>query len=229
MKFEKIDRAEASNRVFWAIADALDGGKAVLWLVSGGSNIDSEVKIMTRLRQEKSQSLSELTVLLMDERYGESGHKDSNYKIMTDKGFDAGAARFGDLLAGNLNLELTAREFGKLLEEAFEQADVVIGLFGMGADGHTAGIKPNSPGAQDPEEPAVGYEAADFQRITLTPKLIRRIDQAFLLAYGADKKPALEKLMNKDVDLAEMPAQILKQVENAVTYNDQVEGESNQQ
>lgn len=225
MKFEIVDRSEAHNRVFWAIADALDSDKAVLWLASGGSNIDGEVEIMRRLREERPNELTNLTVLLMDERYGQAGHADSNYKIMTNKGFDPGAARFGDLLAGNLNLEMTTQMFGKLLEEAFDQADIVIGLFGMGADGHTAGIKPESPGALDPEQPAVGYRAADFERITLTPKMIRRIDQIFLLAYGSDKKPALEKLKSQNIALARMPAQVLKEIDGSIVYNDQVKGD----
>ena len=111
------------------------------------------------------------------------------------------------------------------LKSAFENAISVIGQFGMGTDGHIAGIVPGSPADNDSlNSLVVGYVSQPFTRITLTFNGIRRINSAFLLAYGSDKHQQLDRLINQDLPLTEQPAQIIKEVRESYLYNDQLEG-----
>jgi len=194
--------------------------KRVLWLVCGGSNIAAEVKIMELLDDALTQRL---TVFMTDERFGEFGHNQSNAKQLLDAGFQPKQAVFVPILVAGWGLAETQERYGQALQNAMEHADVVIGQFGIGADGHIAGILPGSP-ATTATEWVVAYEAPPYTRVTLSFPALRRIDAAYVIAMGDDKRTALHKLETENLPLAEQPSQILKELSEAYIYNDQVGG-----
>jgi 6-phosphogluconolactonase/glucosamine-6-phosphate isomerase/deaminase len=63
----------------------------------------------------------------------------------------------------------------------------------------------------------------DYQRLTLTPQALARLDEAVVYARGNAKRKALENL-SQDLPLAEQPAQILKRIPKVLIFND-VEGD----
>jgi 6-phosphogluconolactonase/glucosamine-6-phosphate isomerase/deaminase len=91
-------------------------------------------------------------------------------------------------------------------------------LFGIGSDGHTAGILPRSS-AVDEMRLAHGYDGGTFKRITMTRPAITQLDEAVIYTMGKDKWPVLDQLEN-DVAIDEQPAQILKQVPKVTIFND---------
>ncbi len=196
----------------------LETGDRVLWVVPGGSNIPLSADISQRLPEELTQNL---TIYLTDERYGEVWHPDSNTRQLEEAGFTPKKAVMVPVLTGGLSLQETAEHYADALADAFANADVVIGQFGMGADGHIAGMLPGSP-AVTSTELAVGYQTETFTRITMTPQAIEQVDAAYVYAFGEAKRPALENLENKDLPLDEQPAQILKLLPEAYVFNDQI-------
>jgi 6-phosphogluconolactonase/glucosamine-6-phosphate isomerase/deaminase len=167
-----------------------------------------------------------LLVTLTDERYGPVSHADSNWQQLLEAGFYSGQAAVYPVLQDGLSLAATAQAFNKTLQDSFNQADVVIGQLGIGADGHTSGILPRSPAVQPAKALAIGYKTAQFDRISTTFTALKRLEYAYVFAYGQDKQPALQALKEKNLPLADQPAQILKLVQRAYVYNDQVEGEA---
>lgn len=205
------------------LVEELEANKKVVWLVTGGSGMPLGVSVMGDIPDDLTKNL---TIYLTDERYGEVGHADSNSKMLDDMGFDHKQARVTYTLAPGLSLEETVEQLELSIKAAFEAADIVIAQVGMGPDGHIFGILPGSP-AVDSDKLVVGYESDPFTRITLTPKAIEQyVDAAYVFAFGAAKRPQLEKLLNQQVSIAEQPAQILKQLPEAYVYNDQIEGEA---
>jgi 6-phosphogluconolactonase/glucosamine-6-phosphate isomerase/deaminase len=199
----------------------LEGGKHVMWLVPGGSNIPLSVTVMNGLPEEHTKHL---TIYLTDERYGEIDHPDSNSRQLREAGFDPKNARMVNVLARDLNLEETCEQYGMSIAAAFEAADVVIAQMGMGADGHICGILPGSP-AVDSDKLIVGYVTENFTRITLTPKALKKfVAAAYVYAFGESKKEALGNLLLKNLPLSEQPAQVLKKLPEAYVYNDQIQG-----
>lgn len=198
----------------------LKDSKNVLWLVSGGSNVPSAVKVMASIPTEFQM---QLTILLVDERYGEVGHNDSNYQQLLTAGFKVGDAIFLSVLESGLSLEETADRYKAIAGQAFEEADTTIALLGMGADGHIAGILPNSQASFEARKYVVGYETEGFKRLTLTFPALRRISAAYVYAYGESKEPALAQLKSEQLTLEEQPAQILKALPEAYVYNDQID------
>jgi 6-phosphogluconolactonase/glucosamine-6-phosphate isomerase/deaminase len=222
MKFIKIeDQAEAGEILAKKIGEYLGHGKKVLWLLSGGSNITSEVEILNILKRAFGDNLKEnLAVTLTDERYGNIGHADSNWIQLLQNGFDISTVRALPVLCG-LEPNETVIKFGKNYCDLEAWADVIIGQFGIGSDGHTAGVLPDTIGVTAPGT-AYFYDGGKYQRITLTLKTIRNVDIAYIFAFGESKKEVVEKLKNEDLTLDEMPAQILKEIEESYLYSDLV-------
>lgn len=219
MQFIK-SREDGVRTLGQKLGRALRAGQKVLWLVPGGSNIPISVEVMATLPTSRQN----LTVALTDERFGPSGHPDSNWQQLKDSGFQLGsAAGLPVLAAGELSLEDTAQTYENSIQEAFGEADIVIGQFGIGADGHIAGIKPGSPAASS-RAWISGYQWDDFTRITLTFDALAEVDAAYAFVFGASKAAALEKLQSQDLPLVTQPAQILKQLKEAYVYNDSVGG-----
>lgn len=198
----------------------LTAGKRVLWLIAGGSNIPLTVAIMAALPDELT---AELTIMPADERFGLPGHPDSNAHQLLEAGFQPKLARFIPILTGD-GLHATATQYNTAAAEALAGAAVIAQL-GMGADGHIAGILPHSAACEVTDRLVTAYEGPDYTRLTFTFPGLRRIDTAYVFAYGSNKREALVRLRGEDVPLAEQPAQILKALPSAYVYNDQLEGE----
>ncbi len=193
-----------------------------LWIISGGSNIPLSVEAMKRIDYDLS---SNLTVALADERFGDYGHPDSNWTQLKVAGFDPKHAKTIEALsADNPGLEATLSQYSNAISMAFYENERSVGQFGMGADGHIAGILPGSVASNETSELVVGYQSQPFTRITLTFEAIRHINVAFLIAGGATKRDQLIKLTSQDIPLSQQPAQIIKQNAESYIYNDQIEG-----
>ena len=213
MKYERVSWEAAVYSMADKVNKALEEG-TVLLLLSGGSNVKTAVALRERLAIK-----NELTVGLTDERYSEVGHSNSNWTAMLEAGFNTDKIKVLPVLEGE-PVEETTENYKDKLRRAFQAHASIIGLFGLGADGHTSGILPGSP-AVESTEIVMNYQAADYQRITTTPVSFRSIDTAFLVAYGENKKDPLEHL-SVDVPIAKQPAQALKFITDLTIYNDQV-------
>lgn len=197
---------EIAEEIARAINIQLELEKKVLWLVTGGSSISLQILIAQKIINPLP---GKLIITLTDERYGKENHSESNWLRLKELGFEIKGAELIPILS-NKNIFETTNDFAKILESKMAEVDYRIGLFGVGADGHTAGILPKSM-AVDSEKVAVFYSAPPFDRITITPKTILKLDQAFVYAIGEKKWPIIEKL-KEEFPINELPAQILKRV-----------------
>lgn len=203
---------------------ALRTGKKVLWFICGGSNIAPAVQAMNIIRGSVDDNLlPNLTVAQTDERYGPIGHKDSNWKMILDAGFDLNGIKSLPVLTGK-SLKTAVGGYSDKIERAFlersKDGGLLIGVFGIGADSHIAGILPDSVAVNDPGL-ICGYEAGQFVRITLTPSAMRKIDVVYAFAFGPDKKGPLDNLRARPADVAKEPCQILRELPSAYIYSDQ--------
>jgi 6-phosphogluconolactonase/glucosamine-6-phosphate isomerase/deaminase len=193
-------------------------GRQVLWLASGGSNIPVSVQIMDNISPQLRQNLS---ISLVDERYGEVGHKESNWTQLMEAGFSSDHAALLPVLQAGLDFEKTITYYNDMITQAFAAHDVVIAQLGIGSDGHIAGILPGSPAAAETETLVSGYQSTPYQRLTLTFPGLRRISTSYTFAFGNTKHQALMMLKNRSVPPRQQPAQILKQLPEAYVYSDQ--------
>lgn len=210
-----IDTRPVVSYLAETIANLLADNKRVLWLVSGGSGGKVTTEAAKLLQNARLENLS---VTLSDERYGPVGHDNENWNILLKDGFSLpGATLYRPLR--DASRENTTRHFELWLGEQLKHVDYVIGLFGMGADGHTAGIKPHSV-AVGAATFAAHYQGDDFERITITPAFIEHIDEGVVQILGEEKHDALQTLLSGAIDLADQPAQALRHIPKLTIYSD---------
>jgi 6-phosphogluconolactonase/glucosamine-6-phosphate isomerase/deaminase len=203
------------------IISMLQEEQQVVWLMAGGSNIPIAAEILKHVVSAMGgEPLENLTISLMDERYGPVGHKDSNWQQLKDVGFDFSKVSSIEVLEGE-SLEETVDSFSRRIKEVMLRSTTVIGQFGIGADGHIAGILPHSE-AVHATGTVFAYESAPYTRITLTVEVLKSIQGAALFAFGESKKTALTRLRDQDLSLDEEPAQLLKSIPTVLVYQDTI-------
>ena len=200
-----MDEALIQNIVTEITEHAALGG--VLYLASGGSSMPITIAVINSLAPEVR---SKLTFTLTDERYGKVGHADSNWRMLLSGGLNlAGVTSLPVLSGAAPSIEATATLFGDRLMKLFEKKPYVFALFGVGADSHIAGILPESPAAKEEVAPVVAYHAGEYERLTITPQIFRKIDSAYVYARGASKQTAIEGL-SASLEYISFPNQLVK-------------------
>jgi 6-phosphogluconolactonase/glucosamine-6-phosphate isomerase/deaminase len=209
--------AECARILAERIGSFLSQDKKVLWLLSGGSNIAISVLTLDILKENFSNKLkTNLAVSLVDERYGPVGHPDSNWQQLLDADFLLDEVISEPVLTG-LSLDETVKNFSENYKKLSAWADVVIGQMGIGLDGHTAGILPESLAVTDPGV-ACGYQALKYTRISLTLATVKTINVSYAFVIGGTKKLVVYYLRSRDFSYAEMPAQVLKDIPESYIY-----------
>ncbi len=181
----------------------------VAWLLSGGSCIAVAVAAAKLLRTRGATlPWGNLAITLGDERYGEVGHTDSNWTQLLQAGFDLPGATLVPVLDGG-TFDETGQRYAELIQVLLARADYRLGLFGMGADGHTAGMLPDTGGTMAAAL-AYQYQGDDYKRLSITQQAVAQLDQAVLYAEGEPKWPALAQLCAGDVPPEKQPASALR-------------------
>ena len=215
MTFTKITSQEpVAAYLYEHIATNLAQGKRVLWLIPGGSAIPIAQAV---IRQLANIDVSKLAITLTDERYVSVGHADENWKVIMKGAPALDGTKLVPVNTGK-SMKETTKAYAQNIQKLLDWADVCIGFFGIGPDGHTAGILPLSPAATSTLLVA-SYDAGNFKRITITPLAIKRLNLAVAYAVGPEKAPVLEKL-DQSIDIPTMPSQALKTAKQTIIFND---------
>jgi 6-phosphogluconolactonase/glucosamine-6-phosphate isomerase/deaminase len=211
--YSNTPTVDAGDAVARHIAEHLKRGEKVLWLLSGGSGRNV---VLQAAKQLKSVDLSNLFVSMSDERYGLVGHHDENWQLLLNEGLSLPGATMYRPLQGKDRAQTTF-EFNAWLRAQIELSDYRIAIFGIGPDGHTAGIKPGSPAVTSTDFVAA-FSGNDFERITMTPVAIVLMDTAIVQASGEDKIALLHQLFSTSLPIADQPAQLLKLIPDTTLY-----------
>jgi 6-phosphogluconolactonase/glucosamine-6-phosphate isomerase/deaminase len=123
------------------------------------------------------------------------------------------------MLEVGVNVETVVATYDRLLRDLLDQADYRIGLFGVGADGHTGGLLPHNPLMRDENQLVGHFKGPDYERITVTPALVRTLDDKVVYVLGKSKWPAITSML-KDGPIDEIPARILTKNGNVTIFTD---------
>lgn len=133
-------------------------------------------------------------------------------------------------------LEDAAEKYNRQMEEFFKDYTYKIGVLGIGEDAHTAGLLPGYQNVWNNNQFVVGYDIQPGQdkamalsclktfrrRITATPFALKQLDQAVIVATGAKKKWAIEKVLDPGSleDFDKYPAAVLQKIKKADLFTD---------
>ena len=209
------------------LQSSVDSKQSVLLLWSGGSVQTLAKQLCVFLSQ--FEDISWLYMSLIDERYGEPNHPDSNELLIRETGIvdliEKKGGHWQPILTGKTMAEETER-ISKYFSS--HQEKTIIGIFGIGEDGHTAGMLPlfNTPQQFDElfkpnrellyshfdlDKIALEYPNQFRQRITFNLHGIKHVEQKIIFAIGDKKLPVLEKVLNEKTEVYTCPARILNE------------------
>ncbi|MHC8349335.1 6-phosphogluconolactonase [Pseudomonas sp. RT4P38] len=188
------------------LSDAIDARGTATLVVSGGR---SPVAFFQNLAKQKLD-WSKVVVTLADERWVPVEHADSNAGLLKRYLLQGPAAKaqFLSLYSTTVNLEQAAEQADRLLAE-LPPIDVLI--LGMGDDGHTASLFPNSPNLADALKvdgsrrcwPMLA-PTVPHQRLTMSRALLASAQFTVLSISGQSKLTTLSAALAGD-DVAAMP------------------------
>lgn len=219
MKFIEIDKKNASTYLYNLLINILREHARVTWFVSGGSNMPITVNAMKDIPRDLTKKMN---ICLVDERYGDVGHKDSNWHQLHNLGFHKKEATLFPVLQNNgMTLKETTILFGETVRELLGSS-YTVAQFGIGPDGHIGGALPHTKASAEKEHYTVGYKTDPFTRITMTPVAMSKLNEAYAFVFGHSKYEALYNLYKKNMSVEDQPAQVLKKINRSIVYNDQL-------
>jgi 6-phosphogluconolactonase/glucosamine-6-phosphate isomerase/deaminase len=216
-----VAEKEAGIELGKALLAEIVNKKTMLYL-SGGS-------LQTLYEQlAKEDSIHPGAVGLVDERFGEPMHADSNQKMISDTGLlrilSLQNIPFYPILQSDKDREEVAQAYdGKVRtwQAVYQQH---IGLLGIGPDGHISSVIPNRPNFHNPwfdtarqhllvsefDDPKSKYK----ERVGMTFLGLSMLDVLIVFVFGDNKQATLEKVF-EDGPETEIPARFFKRPEIA--------------
>ncbi len=217
-----LARAAADQFISLAV-EAIETNGVFTTVLSGGSTPHTMYQILATEPYSKQVNLSKFHFFWGDERSVPPDYPDSNYfhakKTLLDK-IPIPDTNVHRILAEKPPAE-AADSYEEMLLEFFQSHPGAIRnncssfdlvLLGMGEDGHTASLFPNSEVIHESTRwvSAVYAERLGAWRITMTPLLLNKAAQVIFLVTGSNKNWTLQKVLYGAYQPDRYPAQIIQ-------------------
>ena len=191
--YKANDHLEASSCISNLIINEINKSKKNSFTIglSGGST----PKITYSLLKNDIQDLSKIIFWTVDERWVPRDDEYSNQKMLNSIFADS-TAKILEVEYSGLSAERDANKYASKLENNITNFDTVI--LGVGEDGHIASLFPDTVAVNDTENFYVSNEVNILSkwRVTATFKLLKEVDNVYLLVTGNNKKEILKSIMN---------------------------------
>ncbi len=191
--YKANDHLEASSCLSNLIINEINKSKKNSFTIglSGGST----PKITYSLLKNDIQDLSKIIFWTVDERWVPRDDEYSNQKMLNSI-FANSTAKILEVEYSGLSAERDANKYASKLENNITNFDTVI--LGVGEDGHIASLFPDTVAVNDTENFYVSNEVNILSkwRVTATFKLLKEVDNVYLLVTGNNKKEILKSIMN---------------------------------
>ena len=180
--------------------------------LSGGSTPSALYRLMATNETIRSQiPWGNIHFFFGDERHVPPEHSESNFRMANEAMFQALPKK--DLHIHRILAELASAAeaaeqyeadlkefFGSrgLVADGFPRFDLI--LLGMGPDGHTASLFPNSSGLRETSRRVIANWVEKFKtdRITVTFPVLNSAAEVIVLAAGEEKASILAKVLNRE-------------------------------
>jgi 6-phosphogluconolactonase len=210
---EELSRAAA--REFAAGAEeAIEERGRFAVVLAGGSTPETLYGILARDYSDRID-WSKVYVFFGDERAVPPHHEDSNLKMASEVLLDHVPVANVHRIKGELSPEEAAEAYEEELRTFFQTEDVPrfdLILLGLGADGHTASLFPETPALEIHDRWVVANPVPRLNttRITLTVPVINAARAVIFLVAGEDKAEALKETLEGDADPRVYPAKLVQ-------------------
>jgi len=196
--------------------------------VSGGNTPRRFFELLGEQPQALSLPWDKINLFWVDERYVRPDSQWSNYKLAADTFLSKVAipeANVHRIHTEHEDFTVAAKDYEQTIRKVFgleagqiPKFDLI--LLGMGPDGHTASLFPNSYAAFDAEHLACVVYVLDekLNRITLTHRVLRAAFHLVVLVCGHEKSDILKTVLTSEPDEVRYPIHALWPVLDRVTW-----------
>ena len=216
---------EAAERVIAAADRAVAEGRTFSLALSGGSTPKALYELLALDPFRSRIDWAKVEVFFGDERNVPPDHKDSNYR-MAREALLSKVPIPGDnvyRVAGELDSNEAARQYGQMLKEKFGEGGIDLVLLGMGDDGHTASLFPETAALDETKHRCVAHyveksTTGKSWRLTLTAPFINRSREVLILVAGASKAKPLVEVLEGPRDPQRLPIQLIQPADGKLSW-----------
>lgn len=150
-----------------------------------------------------------------DERNVPSDHEESNFRMANETLFQPLAISPDQIIRWHTELdspEIVAQDYAEQIDHHFENGPLFdLILLGLGADGHTASLFPDTEAVNEKSKTAVAnwIPQLDSYRLTLTFPVINSARNIVFLVAGRDKAAALKRVLHGKHEPDSFPSQFV--------------------
>jgi 6-phosphogluconolactonase len=222
---EKADLIEAvAQQVIATAQDVLSKRERFTIALAGGSTPRPLYELLASRSYRKKIEWQRVHLFWGDERCAPPDHPDSNYRMAKLALLDHISIPATNVhrIKGELDPHSASDDYRAQLQAVFgnqlPRFDVIIQ--GMGNDGHTASLFPNTAALDEQSRWVVpNYaEAMDSWRITLTYPVINNARYVIFLITGESKARALSMVLNGPDNPKQYPAQAVQLVDGELHW-----------
>ncbi len=190
---------DLTERIRQLLTQSIDENGRASMAVSGGRTPVDLFEAVSKLKLDWSK----VDLTLVDERWVEVKHKDSNESLVKKHLMKNNASKvsFTSLMGSSKSAKDGQAECEKSLQSIKQPFDVII--LGMGNDGHTASLFPCCEELNEAMDPsnsqrciATTPKNAPYERMSLTYAAIKSAKNLILHLNGSDKLTTLELAMS---------------------------------
>lgn len=208
------DRNFIADHVADLISERAGSGPMTLGL-AGGSTPEGTYRALA----SRQVDWSNVRLWLSDERWVPHDHADSNGRMAGELlGAEAASRLVRPRFSPYLQPEDSAAHYEAELRLMHDGRDPDVVLLGMGSDGHTASLFPDTPALDAPTDRwfvANHVPQLDTWRLTATPSLLQRATAVVVLVAGSDKAEVLREVLEGPDGV--YPIQLLRSADGEVT------------
>ena len=182
--------------------------------LAGGSTPKATYEILARgYGGPEDLDWSKVHAFFGDERSVPPDHEDSNYRMAREALLSHVPVGSVHRMRGEMEPREAAALYEKELEEFFGGPPVLdLVLLGIGEDGHTASLFPDTPALDARDRWAVEnpVEKLNTTRLTLTVPAVDAARKVAFLVAGEGKAEALEEILEGDANPHKYPAKLVR-------------------
>ena len=214
--------AEAAERVVRAANEAVALAGRFSFVLAGGSTPKALYELLASDKYRDRIDWPNVEIYFGDERTVPPDHKDSNYRMAREAMLSKLPIPEPNVhrMQGEIDPEEAAKQYGLLLKAKFGDGGPDLILLGMGDDGHTASLFPQTPALRETKHRAFANPVPKLNttRLTMTAPFINRAREVILTVTGANKASRLAEVLEGPRDPERLPVQLIEPITGRLTW-----------
>ena len=179
--------------------------------LSGGSTPKAIFQSLADETNREKIDWSKVYLWWSDERSVDGSHEDSNYRMALEAGFSTLPIPEDQIfrMVGEGDIEAHALDYENLIQKFIPECKFDLIMLGMGEDGHTASLFPETHALHSDGRLVVANFVPKLNtwRMTFTYKLINQAHHVVIYVLGESKASMLNRILKGDYTPDQLPLQ----------------------